>query len=112
MANQPPSRPIVSKLPRTRLSKYRAWVRTLPCPCGCGTVVECQHLKHTLNMSGTALKAPDILCHPACHELHMKIHAEPDNYKQQQTLWIFTTLTIAISVGVLVINDETIDGPF
>ena len=63
-------------------------------------------------MSGTALKAPDILCHPACHELHMKIHAEPDNYKQQQTLWIFTTLAMAISVGVLVINDETIDGPF
>lgn len=64
-------------------------------------------------MSGTALKAPDILCHPACHALHMKIHAEPDNYKHQQTQWIFTTLAMAIAVGVLVVDDEFDDGaPF
>ena len=64
-------------------------------------------------MSGTGLKAPDILCHPACHELHVKIHLEPDNYKERQVQWIFATLAIAISVGVLVITDEGDDGvPF
>lgn len=64
-------------------------------------------------MSGTALKAPDILCHPACHVLHTAIHAEPDNYKDRQVQWIFATLAIAIAVGVLVVNDEVDDGaPF
>lgn len=98
-------RPIVTGIPRTRLDKYKAWVRTLPCPCGCHRPVEFQHLKHILNFSGTSLKAPDILGHPACRELHGFIHASPRLYKYNQVRWIFDTLARAVAVGVLQVHD-------
>ena len=100
------TRPIVTGIPRTKLAKYKAWVRTLPCPCGCGRPVEFQHLKHTLHMSGTRLKAPDILGHPACRELHDYIHAAPGLYSLLQIQWIFETLARAVAVGVLQVHDE------
>lgn len=112
MPTQPPSRPIVTGIPRTKLDTYRAWVRTIACPCGCGDAVEFQHLKHALHMSGVGLKAPDILGHPACRDLHTKIHAKPDDYKERQIIWIFETLATAIAVGVLQVHDLEKKGPF
>lgn len=63
-------------------------------------------------MSGTALKAPDVCTHPACNELHRKIHATPLLYADLQVQWIFDTLAKAIHQGVLIINEETEEGPF
>ena len=99
------TRPIVTGIPRTKLAKYKEWVRTLPCPCGCNRPVEFQHLKHTLHMSGTKLKAPDILGHPACRNLHHNIHAMPKFYDKLQVIWIFETLARAVAVGVLQVHE-------
>ena len=101
------TRGIVTGIPRKKLAKYKAWVRTLPCPCGCNKPVEFQHLKHTLQMSGTNLKAPDILGHPACRWLHDEIHGSPRYYKYSQIRWIFETLARAVADGVLQVHDES-----
>lgn len=112
MATQLQSRPIVTGLPRTKLETYKAWVRTLPCPCCGKKPSEFQHLKHTLHMSGSSLKAPDILGHPACADLHRKIHAEPINHAYLQIKWIFETLARAIAIGVLQVHKLEEEGPF
>ena len=63
-------------------------------------------------MSGTALRAPDILGHPACNDLHRKIHAKPRNYSELQVKWIFETLARAIAVGVLRVHELEEEAPF
>lgn len=63
-------------------------------------------------MSGTSLRAPDICTHPACDELHKKIHAEPLRYTELQVQWILDTLAKAIHQGVLIVNQESEDAPF
>lgn len=52
--------------------KYRAWIRTQPCCCGCGR--EPSQAAHTQN-NGTASKGSDYSCVP----LYWECHAEYDN---------------------------------
>ena len=51
-----------------RDSRYRAWIRTLPCAaCGCSWNVEAAH---TGSDGGTSLKASDYSCVPLCCDCH------------------------------------------
>ena len=64
-------------------------------------------------MSGTALRAPDILGHPACHELHTKIHNDVAAYKERQVRWIMETIAHAVAIGRIVITEDDDSGvPF
>jgi hypothetical protein len=59
----------------TRDSRYRAWIRTLPCAaCGRTWGVEAAH---TGSDGGMSMKASDYSCIPLCGECHTM---RPDSY--------------------------------
>jgi hypothetical protein len=51
---------------------YKAWVRTLPCACGCGSR-PCE-AAHTGSDGGMRQKASDLTCVPLWWECHREYH--------------------------------------
>lgn len=50
-----------------RNSRYRAWIRSLPCAaCGSGDAVQAAHTKN----AGMRIKGSDYSCVPLCHCCH------------------------------------------
>ena len=89
-----------------RSPKYLKWVRTQPCEmCGDGySKKEAHHIKGVGNLSGGALKAPDLFTMSLCEDFGKNCHQEmqnnPDLWPMQWEM-VARTLARAIEDGVV-----------
>lgn len=84
--------------------RYLAWVRTLPCACGCGKPADVAHHPYSVVMKGAATKVPDYLAIPLSDKCHNRLHQDVATwecvYGPQMHHAAFTMLQ-AIHDGVL-----------
>jgi len=88
----------LQKKKRYRNKKYRDYIKTLECCCGCGKPADDCHHAIGVGEGGTALTASDLLTMPMTRGCHTKIHNTPEIWPEQWR-WIAKTLEKAIEDG-------------
>lgn len=84
---------------------YLAWVKSLPCCCGCGNPAD--HPHHPIDVGGyhgTGSKAPDVWAIPLTDGCHRELHADVNEWEAKHGLQlehVALTMLQAVHEGVL-----------